>query len=145
MPETASRPLPTDGSVRPITRWGTPVMHQTLKDVTAYDDELRSLVADMFTVYSVLPIPLAAQVASVAVTLLVSTALHRWVERPANAFGKRLASGDDQRSPAREEPDSEIAGVTWRRRFGFLSKKHTAAQRKRSCFAALMERRSRYA
>jgi len=62
-------------------------------------------VGVMFTVYSVLPIPLAAQVASVAVTLLVSTALHRWVERPANAFGKRLASGDDQRSPAREEPD----------------------------------------
>lgn len=42
-----SRPLPEGGSVRPITRWGTPVMHRELADVTVFDDELRTLVADM--------------------------------------------------------------------------------------------------
>lgn len=44
---TASRPLPTGGTVRPITRWGTPVMHHRLAAVETFDDELKSLVADM--------------------------------------------------------------------------------------------------
>src|SRR5215210_7873816 len=39
--------LPEGGTVRPMTRWGTPVMHRRQADVTAYDDELRALVADM--------------------------------------------------------------------------------------------------
>jgi peptidoglycan/LPS O-acetylase OafA/YrhL len=64
-------------------------------------------VGVMFTVYALLPIPLAAQIASVAVTLVASTALHRWVELPANEFGKRLASADWRRSPAPEEPEPE--------------------------------------
>ena len=40
-------PLPTGGTVRPITRWGEPVMHRAQEPITAYDDELRALVADM--------------------------------------------------------------------------------------------------
>lgn len=40
-------PLPSGGVVRPMTRWGTPVMHRAQAEVTAYDDDLRSLVADM--------------------------------------------------------------------------------------------------
>lgn len=45
--------LPTGGTVRPITRWGTPVMHRELRDVTEFDDELTTLVADMFeTMYA---------------------------------------------------------------------------------------------
>ena len=40
--------LTTGGTVRPITRWGTPVMHQPTKPVTVFDDELRSFVRDMF-------------------------------------------------------------------------------------------------
>ncbi|WP_170219506.1 peptide deformylase [Nocardioides litoris] len=40
-------PLPEGGSVRPITRWGTPVMHRPQQQVTAYDDALRTLAADM--------------------------------------------------------------------------------------------------
>ena len=40
-------PLPEGGSVRPITRWGTPVMHRPQRPVTAYDDGLRALAADM--------------------------------------------------------------------------------------------------
>jgi peptide deformylase len=39
--------LPEGGTVRPITRWGTPVMHRRQADVTAYDASLRELVADM--------------------------------------------------------------------------------------------------
>ncbi len=40
-------PLPEGGTVRPMTRWGTPVMHRAQQPVTSYDDELRGLVADM--------------------------------------------------------------------------------------------------
>ncbi len=39
--------LPEGGTVRPITRWGTPVMHRQQADVTEYDAQLHTLVADM--------------------------------------------------------------------------------------------------
>lgn len=51
---TASQPTPlTDltegGTVRPITRWGTPVMHAKTRPVTDFEDEdFRTLVRDMF-------------------------------------------------------------------------------------------------
>lgn len=35
------------GTVRPITRWGEPVMHRTCRQVRCFDEELASLVADM--------------------------------------------------------------------------------------------------
>jgi len=54
-------PLPEGGTVRPMTRWGTPVMHRQQADVTAYDDELRTLVADMVaTMYAADGVGLAA-------------------------------------------------------------------------------------
>ena len=54
-------PLPTGGRVRPITRWGTPVMHRAQQPVTAYDDALRTLVADMVaTMYAADGVGLAA-------------------------------------------------------------------------------------
>mgnify|MGYP003376123556 FL=1 len=40
--------LTTGGRLLPITRWGTPVMHATTRPVTSFDDELRTLVRDMF-------------------------------------------------------------------------------------------------
>lgn len=43
-----SEPPALEGTVRPITRWGEPVMHRRLQSVTAYDDELHRLVADMW-------------------------------------------------------------------------------------------------
>ncbi|WP_313600937.1 peptide deformylase [Aeromicrobium phoceense] len=47
--------------MRPITRWGTPVMHRELKDVTAFDDDLAALVADMVaTMYAAEGVGLAA-------------------------------------------------------------------------------------
>ncbi len=54
-------PLPDGGTVRPMTRWGTPVMHRPQAPVTAYDDALRSLVADMVaTMYAADGVGLAA-------------------------------------------------------------------------------------
>lgn len=40
--------LTTGGKIRPITRWGTPVMHEQTQPVTEFDDELHELVRDMF-------------------------------------------------------------------------------------------------
>ncbi|MEA4943076.1 MAG: peptide deformylase [Propionicimonas sp.] len=42
------RELMEGGSVLPITRWGTPVMHSPTRPVETFDDDLRSLVRDMF-------------------------------------------------------------------------------------------------
>ena len=35
-------------AVRPITITGEPVLHEVASPVTVFDDELRTLVADMF-------------------------------------------------------------------------------------------------
>jgi peptide deformylase len=54
-------PLPEGGTVRPMTRWGTPVMHRPQAAVTTYDEELRALVADMVaTMYAADGVGLAA-------------------------------------------------------------------------------------
>ena len=54
-------PLPTGGTVRPMTRWGTPVMHRPQQPVTTYDDALRALAADMVaTMYAADGVGLAA-------------------------------------------------------------------------------------
>ncbi|HEX6516706.1 MAG TPA: peptide deformylase [Nocardioidaceae bacterium] len=50
MPEPESPPesvLPDGGTVRPIVRWGAPVMHRMQEPVTEFDDDLRVLAADM--------------------------------------------------------------------------------------------------
>lgn len=57
----SSVPLPEGGAVREITRWGTAVMHRELTPVTAYDDDLRALAADMVaTMYAADGVGLAA-------------------------------------------------------------------------------------
>jgi len=54
-------PLPDAGSVRPITRWGAPVMHRPQVRVESYDDGLGALVADMVaTMYAADGVGLAA-------------------------------------------------------------------------------------
>ena len=54
-------PLPEGGTVRAITRWGTPVMHRAQQPVTSYDDTLRALAADMVaTMYAADGVGLAA-------------------------------------------------------------------------------------
>ena len=53
--------LPGGGTVRPITRWGEPVMHRVLEPVTEFDDALRELAADMVaTMYAADGVGLAA-------------------------------------------------------------------------------------
>ena len=58
---TPSAALPGDGTVRPITRWGEPVMHRTQEPVTDFDDDLLTLAADMVaTMYAADGVGLAA-------------------------------------------------------------------------------------
>jgi len=53
--------LTSGGTVLPITRWGTPVMHEQTRPVDVFDDELRSLVRDMFaTMHAAQGVGLAA-------------------------------------------------------------------------------------
>lgn len=61
MPDESPAELPGGGTVRPITRWGTPVMHRPQQPVTTYDDALRALAADMVaTMYAADGVGLAA-------------------------------------------------------------------------------------
>jgi len=61
VPHAPYGPLPEGGTARPITRWGTPVMHRRQADVTTYDADLRTLVADMVaTMYAADGVGLAA-------------------------------------------------------------------------------------
>ncbi len=53
--------LPDGGTVLPIIRWGAEVMHRPARPVTAYDDELLELVANMVaTMYAADGVGLAA-------------------------------------------------------------------------------------
>jgi peptide deformylase len=53
--------VPGGGTVRPVVRWGTEVMHRAARPVTSYDEDLRGLVADMFaTMYAADGVGLAA-------------------------------------------------------------------------------------
>ena len=53
--------LPRGGTVRPITRWGEPVMHRSQQRVTAFNADLTSLAADMVeTMYAADGVGLAA-------------------------------------------------------------------------------------
>ena len=57
---TESR-LPGGGTVRPVIRWGEPVMHRMQEPVTEFDEALRALVADMVaTMYAADGVGLAA-------------------------------------------------------------------------------------
>ena len=54
-------PLPTGGTVRPMTRWGTDVMHRPQAKVEVFDEALRALAADMVaTMYAADGVGLAA-------------------------------------------------------------------------------------
>jgi peptide deformylase len=53
--------LRTGGTVLPITRWGTPVMHARTRSITEFDDALLELVRNMFaTMYAAEGVGLAA-------------------------------------------------------------------------------------
>ena len=60
VPSSTSADLPA-GGVRPITRWGDPVMHRVQEPVTEFDADLAALVADMVaTMYAADGVGLAA-------------------------------------------------------------------------------------
>jgi peptide deformylase len=64
--------LMTGGKIRPITRWGTPVMHASTKPVTVFDDELRELIRDMFATMEAAPgVGLAATQVGLGISLFV--------------------------------------------------------------------------
>ncbi|QLQ17231.1 MAG: peptide deformylase [Micropruina sp.] len=64
--------LTTGGSLRPITRWGTPVMHAKTRPVTEFGDELHTLVKDMFaTMHAANGVGLAATQVGVDLALFV--------------------------------------------------------------------------
>ena len=45
---TDIKDMMTGGNILPITRWGTPVMHELTTAVTVFDEDLRQLARDMF-------------------------------------------------------------------------------------------------
>ena len=64
--------LRTGGAIRPITRWGTPVMHARTRPVTSFDQELQGLVQDMFaTMYAAEGVGLAATQVGVDLAVFV--------------------------------------------------------------------------
>ncbi len=64
--------LPPPGHVRPIIRWGVPVMHRPCRQVTAFDDDLRDVVADMVaTMYAADGVGLAANQVGVDLAVFV--------------------------------------------------------------------------
>ena len=66
------RELTTGGRLLPITRWGDPVMHARTRAVTDFDDDLRTLVRDMFaTMEAARGVGLAATQVGVDLSLFI--------------------------------------------------------------------------
>lgn len=64
--------LTVGGTVRPITRWGTPVMHQPTKPVEEFGPELHQLIRDMFaTMRAAEGVGLAATQIGVGLSLFI--------------------------------------------------------------------------
>jgi peptide deformylase len=64
--------LRTGGAVLPIVRWGDPILHRHTRPVTAFDDELRELLRNMFaTMYAAEGVGLAATQVGVDLAVFV--------------------------------------------------------------------------
>ena len=64
--------LRTGGTILPITRWGTPVMHTRTRPVVRFDRELTELVQNMFaTMYAAEGVGLAATQVGVDLAVFV--------------------------------------------------------------------------
>ena len=67
-----STSLPAGGTIRPIVRWGDPVMHRPARPVTEFDGALRELAADMVaSMYAAEGVGLAACQIGVDLALFV--------------------------------------------------------------------------
>jgi peptide deformylase len=72
MQTTTVEELRTGGTVLPITRWGTPVMHTRTRPVVSFDRELAELVRNMFaTMYAAEGVGLAATQVGVDLAVFV--------------------------------------------------------------------------
>ena len=72
MTSVTTTDLRTGGRVLPITRWGAPVMHARTRPVTEFDEQLQSLVNDMFaTMYAAEGVGLAATQVGVDLAVFV--------------------------------------------------------------------------
>ena len=72
MQTTTLDDLRTGGTVLPITRWGTPVMHTQTRSVVSFDRELAELVRNMFaTMYAAEGVGLAATQVGVDLAVFV--------------------------------------------------------------------------
>jgi peptide deformylase len=100
-------PLPEGGTVRPMTRWGAPVMHRPQQPVTSYDDELRELVADMVaTMYAADGVGLAACQIGVDLSVFVFDCPDESGERTVGVVCNpelELPEGRDRRLDADDE------------------------------------------
>ncbi len=72
MQTTTVEELRTGGTVLPITRWGSPVMHSRTRPVVSFDRELVELVQNMFaTMYAAEGVGLAATQVGVDLAVFV--------------------------------------------------------------------------
>ena len=99
--------LPEGGNIRPMTRWGTPVMHRPQQSVTSYDDDLRSLVADMVaTMYAADGVGLAACQIGVDLAVFVFDCPDKSLERTVGVVCNpvlTLPEGRDRKLDVAEE------------------------------------------
>jgi peptide deformylase len=99
-------PLPKGGTVRPVTRWGTPVMHRPQQPVTAYDEELRSLVADMVaTMYAADGVGLAACQIGVDLAVFVFDCPDKSLQRTVGVVCNPVLTLPEGRDRRLEEAD----------------------------------------
>jgi peptide deformylase len=98
-----------------MTRWGTPVMHRPQADVTAYDDELRTLVADMVaTMYAAEGVGLAACQVGVDLRVFVFDCPDEAGERYQGVVCNpllELSEGKDRRLDEAEEGCLSLPGA----------------------------------
>jgi peptide deformylase len=111
----AADDLPTGGAVRPVVRWGEPVMHRMQEPVTEFDDGLHALVADLVaTMHAADGVGLAACQVGVDRSVFVfdcpddERVHHRGVVCNPTLF---LATGKDRRLDDDEEGCLSLPGA----------------------------------
>lgn len=107
--------LPAGGTVRPITRWGEPIMHRTLTSVTEFDADLATLVADMSeTMYAADGVGLAANQIGVDLAVFVFDCVDHTGDRTYGVVCNpvlTLPEGRDRRLEEDDEGCLSLPGV----------------------------------
>ncbi len=107
--------FPEGGTVRAMTRWGTPVMHAPQQPVTAFDEDLRALVADMTaTMYAADGVGLAACQIGVDLALFIFDCPDASGERVLGVVANpvlTLPEGKDRRLDTDEEGCLSLPGA----------------------------------